>query len=542
MRKEIALRDPLEQLVWICLAGLILAVPAHAREVNMNTYHISPLGEYDRVHLIPRNGTADISCVASKEGTIIFDNTDASPKLCQNNIWGGLGGSWTMSGNALFPAATASNPDVHVLIGAEIPVFMNPKFEVLDDRLGRGEFSLFTGDLTDGSTDLRLKPLVDDSFTLSHEGDASGYFLFTSLDGEPDLVIKNDNGHLGLGTSDPLTAFHLGQRGRMLLDAYNGPGADNFASIIFEPKPRGGTQAPLTWGVEAHPDGTLNWLFEGVTAVQHTNTGRLGVGHFAEHGFTIDTTFSVIDEATPVAQSIVNTSDSNQIRDAMSIVAKSTNNVGNGFGARLSFELAEYSRTFWKYAHIQGVQDGGSKNHGALVFLTHNFNANPVERMRVNSSGQVGIGTASPTFDLHVAGSAGKPGGGSWDSLSDRRLKENILPLENPLQKLLKLKGRVYEWNDPESHNGEIGPQWGFIAQEVENVFPSWVLDRDETKYLSVRGFEALMTESIKELLGKMEKVRESRESRLNELRRLVENQEKMIAELQSERDKSPYE
>ncbi len=44
----------------------------------------------------------------------------------------------------------------------------------------------------------------------------------------------------------------------------------------------------------------------------------------------------------------------------------------------------------------------------------------------VKGDGQVGIKTTAPNFDQHVDSSAGKPGGGSWSTTSDARLKDII--------------------------------------------------------------------------------------------------------------------
>jgi hypothetical protein len=60
---------------------------------------------------------------------------------------------------------------------------------------------------------------------------------------------------------------------------------------------------------------------------------------------------------------------------------------------------------------------------------------------------------------------------------SDERLKRNIEPLTGALDRLLQLKGVTYEWKDPAEHESKTGTQTGFIAQEVEKVFPGWVED-----------------------------------------------------------------
>ena len=61
---------------------------------------------------------------------------------------------------------------------------------------------------------------------------------------------------------------------------------------------------------------------------------------------------------------------------------------------------------------------------------------------------------------------------GSYSS-SDARLKKNIAPLADALPTLLKLKGVTFEWNRPEDYGNQTGTQRGFIAQEVEKVFPN---------------------------------------------------------------------
>jgi hypothetical protein len=62
------------------------------------------------------------------------------------------------------------------------------------------------------------------------------------------------------------------------------------------------------------------------------------------------------------------------------------------------------------------------------------------EALRVDATtGNVGIGTTSPGNKLEVDGSAGKPGGGSWSNSSDRRLKKDIKPMEDSLEKITKL-------------------------------------------------------------------------------------------------------
>jgi hypothetical protein len=61
---------------------------------------------------------------------------------------------------------------------------------------------------------------------------------------------------------------------------------------------------------------------------------------------------------------------------------------------------------------------------------------------------------------------------------SDKRLKENIVTIENPLEKVLKLRGVYYDWKDGLEEIGFVPQQKhdiGVIAQELEEVIPEAV-------------------------------------------------------------------
>jgi hypothetical protein len=84
---------------------------------------------------------------------------------------------------------------------------------------------------------------------------------------------------------------------------------------------------------------------------------------------------------------------------------------------------------------------------------------------------------------------------------SDIRLKKNVKSLEGALDKLVQLRGVTFEWKDPTQHGNQTGPQKGFIAQEVETVFPDWVSDNaDGYKTITMKGFEPIVVESIRTL------------------------------------------
>lgn len=113
-------------------------------------------------------------------------------------------------------------------------------------------------------------------------------------------------------------------------------------------------------------------------------------------------------------------------------------------------------------------------------------------------------GTYSAYFaeDINIAGTAYGP--------SDARLKKNVRPIANAVDQLLRLRGVTYEWKEPEKHSHASGTQIGFIAQDVEQVFPGWVhTDEGGFKSLSMTQVEGLEVESIRTLKAENDELRE---------------------------------
>jgi hypothetical protein len=144
--------------------------------------------------------------------------------------------------------------------------------------------------------------------------------------------------------------------------------------------------------------------------------------------------------------------------------------------------------------------------------------------------GNVGIGTTAPTTKLHVHGnlrvdgSAYKTTAGGWLLVSDRRLKKDIQPIEDPLARVLRLRGKSFVWRDPESVGAGPGPYPGFIAQDVEKVFPEWVATTPEgEKAVNPVGLEALLVEALRELTDRTNRL----ESEVAALRTQVERASK---------------
>ena len=82
---------------------------------------------------------------------------------------------------------------------------------------------------------------------------------------------------------------------------------------------------------------------------------------------------------------------------------------------------------------------------------------------------------------------------------SDERLKDNIKPIENALEKVSKIRGVEFDWNDKQETY--TGHDTGVIAQEVKEVLPEVVTEREDgmlaVRYEKMIG---LLVESIKDL------------------------------------------
>jgi hypothetical protein len=101
---------------------------------------------------------------------------------------------------------------------------------------------------------------------------------------------------------------------------------------------------------------------------------------------------------------------------------------------------------------------------------------------------------------LIVTGSITATGDVVAYSTSDKRHKNNIVVISDALSKVTKLNGVTWEWNDDVDVITKETPKTGLIAQEVQEVLPEVVKEREDgflaLDYSKMMG---LMVEAIKE-------------------------------------------
>jgi hypothetical protein len=194
-------------------------------------------------------------------------------------------------------------------------------------------------------------------------------------------------------------------------------------------------------------------------------------------------------------------------------------------------------------ANSGGITYLYNKANDALVFGTNN-----TERMRIDSSGNLLVGTTStaqssgdgakikPDGSCYLVGSAVdsfsyyNSSAGAYRfyvqhtgqiaatfntiaSISDQRLKENIRDLDNGLNAVMALKPRKYDWK--EGKGADKKDCRGFIAQEFEEVFPDLIDEwqdpapEGEEPYKSVRqDLIPVLVKAIQELKAELDTVK----------------------------------
>ena len=111
-------------------------------------------------------------------------------------------------------------------------------------------------------------------------------------------------------------------------------------------------------------------------------------------------------------------------------------------------------------------------------------------------SNDIEYGTNQTVFQVDGEGTASCF---QFFTMSDRSLKTNIQPIENAVDLVHKLQGKTFEWNE-ESRNVN-GPSYGFVAQEVQEHFPSLVHETVQSKLaVDYSKVVALLVEAVKDL------------------------------------------
>lgn len=139
------------------------------------------------------------------------------------------------------------------------------------------------------------------------------------------------------------------------------------------------------------------------------------------------------------------------------------------------------------------------------------------KRVTILFNGNVGINNAAPTERLHVVGNGLFTGNITAQgevtaySSSDKRLKSDIKPITNATSIVMALKPVQFKWNQKalelnSSKNSSIS-NFGFIAQDIEEVMPDIIREVNGYKGLDDKQIISVLTKAIQELLERIESI-----------------------------------
>lgn len=178
----------------------------------------------------------------------------------------------------------------------------------------------------------------------------------------------------------------------------------------------------------------------------------------------------------------------------------------SGGGGNTGIYFRPYqNKTFANTAPAQATilaVDASYSAHLTFSTKTPGSGTNPlVERMRLSSTGNLLIGTTTNgSYQLDVTGTGrftSSVTASNYITSSDQRLKDNITPIVNSLNKIKSITGVEFDWN---SGSNQGTHDVGLIAQEVEVVLPEAVSTQDDGyKTLAYSKVIPLLVEAMKE-------------------------------------------
>ena len=132
---------------------------------------------------------------------------------------------------------------------------------------------------------------------------------------------------------------------------------------------------------------------------------------------------------------------------------------------------------------------------------------------------------------------------GTWTDASDEKFKKNISDYNNALDNIMKLRPVTYEMKTEEYPfmNFEKGVQIGFIAQEMEPIFPSLVVsgahpgENENDPFIEYKGINYIgLTPILVKALQEQQIMIDSLKSENNDLKSKYESLQKRLEEIES--------
>lgn len=366
-----------------------------------------------------------------------------------------------------------------------------------------------------GSIDGASSGMISGALTIEADS-AEFYKLRISRGIGADLVVDTE-GHMGVGSFRSLTDLHVtGDAGSIVLDASDlsdedvivegrdavlGIYSDRFGTFgsgitlgevnsgqfedkwtIWRERSDAGKALRFTYGSGVDP-------FFNNTRVKFESNGDVGIGeenpqaklHLDDFG--IGVTGSALQE------------DDIIVEDDDAVLGLYSDDGGSA-GSALALGEVIGGNLNNKWTIIRETANAGLR----FTFGTASNPYNNPTRFFIESTGEVGIGTRNPNYDLDVRGTIGN---NTTLYHSDERWKKNVATIENALDQVTELRGVTFEWRRDEfgQMNFPASRKIGLIAQEVEQVIPEVVnTNKNGFKSVEYANLVAVLVEAVKEL------------------------------------------
>ena len=366
---------------------------------------------------------------------------------------------------------------------------------------------------------------------INNDGGNGDLYFYSYGTSTQAITFKKATGNVGIGATSPSSKLEVAGA----LGGTVGVGGSTLKLTNTDT----GNYASITAGITGVTNSGMQFSTDGTTRMIIASSGNVSIGTTAAPGnrlitsqdatYNNENTYGIAAAASTNNdyKTIIGYDYSNDIGVISAVraavgwknlsLAPVAGNVGIGTmspAAKLDVSVAQdtsgYSLSgypFLKYS-AGDVLDFGAfgSTWSALRFLTAN-----TERIRITSTGNVGIGTASPSYLLDVNGTARVT---TLIETSAAKYKTNIQPLEPQLSKVTQLEPVTFDWLDKPQTKTNIG----LIADEVEKIYPEFV---SKTEDGEIEGIEyskltTVLIQSIKELKAIVDKQQEQINTLLN--------------------------
>ena len=328
-----------------------------------------------------------------------------------------------------------------------------------------------------------------------------------------DIFFKS--GMVGIKTDDPAAALHVGGGESVIFgNGVNGAGV----KMMFLPNQKAFRVGQVSGVADKFWDtdsiGDYSVVMGSNSMAQGTSSISLGASN-KSYGYN---SVTIGRANTATGQNAIVLGYNNEASGGYSVslgrsnvsgalysVTLGYNNLSSG---NFAFAANAYNEAQGRYSAAMGYNNRTS--FGATALGRYNDDTGSANSwVSTDALFTVGNGTSSGNrknaFVVYKDGDAGLSG--VLNMISDERFKENITPINYGLEDLLKLQAVSYNWKDRQVKGN--GRDIGVIAQDVQQVLPELVSEKNDHLSVNYIGLIPILIESIKdqqEIIHQLEK------------------------------------